>query len=210
MCAVLQTMKITQQLSPVYTTQAVVKPVQQPVKCLYTRYNQLSNRMSNRFFWQPVVSVTGQLADTPTRGFPTRGLVNSRTGQVTDWPTRSLSDAARRTKTKHSKSLVASASCPVCNLSSTRVIQSMSWQSVSWRIRKLSSYRCIVYTNIQPVVKPVGQPAVSCSQVRTWAKWSNWQRTKAWLCTCLSILVMWADDLGTSVTVFIIFTTIFG
>jgi len=50
MCAVLQTMKITQQLSPVYTTQAVVKPVRQPVKCLYTRYNQLSNRMSNRFF----------------------------------------------------------------------------------------------------------------------------------------------------------------
>ena len=28
--------------------------------------------------------VTGQLADTPTRGLPTRGLDISRTGQLTD------------------------------------------------------------------------------------------------------------------------------
>ena len=31
------------------------------------------------------ISVTGQLADTPTRELPTRGLDNSRTGQVADW-----------------------------------------------------------------------------------------------------------------------------
>jgi len=41
-------------LSPVYTIQpvvkAVVKPVWQPVKCLYTRYNRLSP------VWQPAVS----------------------------------------------------------------------------------------------------------------------------------------------------------
>jgi len=30
------------------------------------------------------LGVTGQLADTPTRGLPTRGLVNSRTSQLAD------------------------------------------------------------------------------------------------------------------------------
>jgi len=65
-------------LSPVYTIQPVVKPVVkrvwQPVKCLYARYNRLSNpfdnrlyrvysrlsvRLSNRLYnhvWQPAVS----------------------------------------------------------------------------------------------------------------------------------------------------------
>jgi len=59
-----------------------------------------------------VDEVTGQLADTPTRGLPTRGLdisrtgqladwttralVNSRTGQVADWTTRGLADAAKK------------------------------------------------------------------------------------------------------------------
>jgi len=32
--------------------------------------------------------VTGQLADTPTRGLPTRGLDESRTGHLADWSTR--------------------------------------------------------------------------------------------------------------------------
>jgi len=32
--------------------------------------------------------VTGQLADTPTRGLPTPGLDVSRTGQLADWTTR--------------------------------------------------------------------------------------------------------------------------
>jgi len=60
--------------------------------------------------------VTGQLADTPTCGLPSRGLdisrtgqlaqyttralVNSRTGQLADWTTRGLADAAKRTKTR--------------------------------------------------------------------------------------------------------------
>jgi len=39
-----------------------------------------------------------------------------------NWTTRGLADAAKRTKTKHSKSPVASASCPVRDLSSTRVV----------------------------------------------------------------------------------------
>ena len=32
----------------------------------------------------PLPTVTGQLADTPTRGLPTRGLDISRTGQLAD------------------------------------------------------------------------------------------------------------------------------
>jgi len=42
--------------------------------------------------------------------------------QVADWTTRGIADAAKRTKTKHGKSPVASASCPVRDLSSTRVV----------------------------------------------------------------------------------------
>jgi len=34
-------------LSPVYMIQPVVKPVWQPGKCLYTRYNRLSNPLSS-------------------------------------------------------------------------------------------------------------------------------------------------------------------
>ena len=32
-------------------------------------------------------------------------------------------------------------SCPVHNLTSPRDVQSVSWHSVSWHIRELSSYR---------------------------------------------------------------------
>jgi len=39
--------------------------------------------------WSNLLStVTGQLADTPTRGLPTRGLDDSRPGQVADCTTR--------------------------------------------------------------------------------------------------------------------------
>ena len=48
-------------------------------------------------------------------------IANSRTGQVADWTTRGLADAAKRTKTKHAKSPVASARCPVRESSSPRV-----------------------------------------------------------------------------------------
>ena len=68
---------------------------------------------------ETALKVTGQLADTPTRGLPTRGLDISRTGQVADWTTRGLADAAKRMKTKHAKSPVASASCPVTALNET-------------------------------------------------------------------------------------------
>ena len=51
-----------------------------------------------------------------TRGYANLRIANSRTGQVADWTTRGLADAAKRTKTKHTKSPVASASCPVREL----------------------------------------------------------------------------------------------
>ena len=56
-----------------------------------------------------------------TRGYANSRIANSRTGQVADWTTRGLADAAKRTKTKHAKSPVASASCSVRDLSSPRV-----------------------------------------------------------------------------------------
>ena len=60
--------------------------------------------------------VTGQLADTPTRGLPTRGLDKSRTGQL------AVSQMPPNRKTKHGKSPMASASFPVRDLSITRVV----------------------------------------------------------------------------------------
>ena len=90
--------------------------------------------------------VTGQLADTPTRGLPTRGLDKSRTGQL------AISQMPPKRKTKHAKvaggirelsslRLVQYASCLVREMSSPRVVQSASSQSASWRIRELSSNR---------------------------------------------------------------------
>ena len=64
----------------------------------------------------------GQLTDTLTRGLPTRGLDISRTSQLADWTTRGLADAAKQENYKHAKSPMASASCPLRDLSSTRVV----------------------------------------------------------------------------------------
>jgi len=69
------------------------------------------------------VEVTGQLADTPTRRLPSHGLDISQTGQLADWTTRGLADAVKRTKIKHAKSPVASATCPVHELVYMRVVQ---------------------------------------------------------------------------------------
>ena len=65
--------------------------------------------------------VTGQLADTPTRGLPTRGLVNSRTRQLADATgdfaclVFVLLAASARPR------VVQSATCPVREMSSPRV-----------------------------------------------------------------------------------------
>ena len=71
-----------------------------------------------------LATVTGQLADTSTRGLPTRGLDKSRTGQlaVSQMPPKEqkLSIQSRRWHPR----VVQSATCPVRELSSPRVDQS--------------------------------------------------------------------------------------
>jgi len=100
--------------------------------------------------------VTGQLADMPTRGLPTRGLVisrlvNSWTRQLAHWTTRAL-DKSRTGQLAVSQmppkewklsmqSPVVSASCTVCDLSSTRVRELTSTrdvQSASRPVRELA------------------------------------------------------------------------
>ena len=96
-------------------------------------------------------SRTGHLAD-----WSTRGLDNSRTIRLAHWTSRGLDNSrSRRCRQKGKLStqscrwhprVVQSATCPVRELSSPRVVQSASWQSASWqsaswRIRELSSYR---------------------------------------------------------------------
>jgi len=113
-----------------------------------------------------MITVAGQLADTPTRGLPTCGLDDSQTGHLADWSTRGL-DKSRTgqladatcdcvlsfrffghswDRELSSPQLVQSASCLVRELTSPRDVQSASWQSASWRICELSSYH--VYMDI--------------------------------------------------------------
>ena len=80
--------------------------------------------------------VTGQLADTPTRG-----LDDSRTGHLADWSTRGLDNS----RAGQLADVTCDFACIVFVLLAAsarpRVVQSASWQSASWRIRELSSYR---------------------------------------------------------------------
>jgi len=81
-------------------------------------------------------SRTGRLAD-----WSTPGLDNSRTGQVADWTTRRCHQRLCVLSFRSFGGICETASCPVHNLSSPWVDQSASWQSASWCIRELSSYR---------------------------------------------------------------------
>jgi len=74
-------------LSPVYTIQPVVIPVVKQVwqqvvscKCLYTRYNRLSNRLYNPV-WQPVVSCKRGIRALAS----TRILVKTRLKILLEW-----------------------------------------------------------------------------------------------------------------------------
>jgi len=78
--------------------------------------------------------VTGQLADTPTRGLPTRGLDKSQTRQLADWQMPPKERKPRTQSRRWHPRVVQSAICPVRELTSPRVVQ-----SASWRIRELSS-----------------------------------------------------------------------
>ena len=60
--------------------------------------------------------VTGQLADTPTRGLPTRGLDKSRTGQLAD----DIGDFVCLVFLFGG--ICETASCPVRELTSARVV----------------------------------------------------------------------------------------
>jgi len=92
-----------------------------------------------------VLEVTGQLADTPTRGLPTRGLDISRTGQLADWTSRGLDNLRSRMppkrKTKLAKSPMASAGCPVRDLSSSELSSPRVDQSARCPVRESSSPR---------------------------------------------------------------------
>ena len=81
-----------------------------------------------------MTTVTGQLADTPTRG-----LDDSRTGHLVDWSTRGLDNS----RTGQVADATGDFACLVFVLLAAsvrpRVVQSASWQSASWRIRELSS-----------------------------------------------------------------------
>ena len=111
--------------------------------------------------------VTGQLADTPTRGLPTRGLDDSRTGHLAHWSTRRLDNSRTgqvvdwttrgchrrlcvlsfpvwrhlRDRELSSPRLVPSASWLVRELSSPLVDQSARCPVRELAIRELSSYR---------------------------------------------------------------------
>jgi len=85
-------------------------------------------------------TVTGQLADTPTRGLPNRRLDISWTGHLADWSTHALVNSRtgqlavsqmppkeRKLSTQSHRwhpGVVQSATCPVRELSSLRVDQS--------------------------------------------------------------------------------------
>ena len=94
-----------------------------------------------------------QLADCQLADWTSRGLDISRTGQLADWTTRGCHRRLcvlsfpfwrhLRDRELSSPRLVQYASCLVREMSSPRVVQSASWQSESWRIRELSSYRSV-------------------------------------------------------------------
>jgi len=65
--------------------------------------------------------VTGQLADTPTRGLPTRGLDDSRSGHLADWSTRGCHRRLCMFCFRSFGGICETASCLVRDLSSPRV-----------------------------------------------------------------------------------------
>jgi len=108
------------------------KPTFTNALCNYSwLLNWLVADLNFNFWHQFVTAVTGQLADTPTRGLPTRGLDDSRTGHLADWSTRGL-DNSRTGQLADAigdfaclvilfGSICEIASCPVHDLSSPQV-----------------------------------------------------------------------------------------
>jgi len=141
------------------------------------------------------IMVTGQLADTPTLGLPTRelddlrtghladwstrGLDNSRTGQVTDWTTRGchrrlcvLSFPFWRylwDRELSSPRLVQSASWLVCELSSPRVDQSARCPVRELAIRELAYPRVV---QLPPQPHPFWYHLIYMDTTRNFRMWS--------------------------------------
>jgi len=125
-------------LYPVYTIQPVVKPVVQPVRQLAVSCRQTSNRLSNRF-------------DNHVERTATVRATGCQTGLYSRFD-------------KHGFTTVLN-SC-LFNWLSNRVVQQPVWQPVVYTIQPVVkrvglTTGCIVYTNIQLVVKPVWQPVLS-------------------------------------------------
>jgi len=133
-------------MQPVVNT--VVKPVWQPSKCLYTRYNRLSNRFDNRLY-----RVYKHSAGCQTR--LTSGCIVYTAGCQTGLYNR-FDNRVQQT--------VCSFNTVVKPCLSNRLYNPV-WQLVERTVlfvqHVLLTTGCIVYTNIQPVVKPVWQP-VGC------------------------------------------------
>jgi len=136
---------------------------------MYNKINQLSDKILGiyrvtqktnatlcmyRILWYVTYSyplrverrVTGQLADCQLAhcqlvDWMTCRLVNSRTGQVADWTTRGCHRRLCVLSFSSFGGICETTSCPVRDLSSPRDVQSTSWQSASWRIHELFSYR---------------------------------------------------------------------
>jgi len=84
------------------------------IPCLFCVSATRQQDRVDRLVVQPAMSI--QYGNWTTRRYANSRIANSLTGQVADWTTRGLADAAKRTKTKHAKSPVASARCPVREL----------------------------------------------------------------------------------------------
>ena len=162
-----QNSRIRRSVKPVYTIQPVVKPVWQPVKCLYTRYNRLSNRLSNRSYnW--LYRVYKHLTSCQTR--LTTGLT---TGCIVYTASCHTSCTTRFDNQLNEQWLFVQHGWMNSGCSFNTVVKPVAkpvWQPVG----------CFVYT-IQPVVKPVlqpvWQPAVSCKQGISRETMLFWART---------------------------------
>ena len=89
--ALIKSHRATQVATP---RQPGFKPTFTNALCNYSwLLNWLVADLNFNFWHQFVTAVTGQLADTPTRGLPTRGLDDSRTGHLADWSTRGLDNS---------------------------------------------------------------------------------------------------------------------
>ena len=143
-------------LSPVHTIQPVVKlvvkPVWQPGKCLYTRYNRLSNPLSNRFD-KRLYRVYSRLSNR---------LYNPV------WQPVERTVAVRSTRLSNRLSnLVVQPVWQPCWTNNLFVQHGCQYGCQTRLTTGLTTGWMFVYTIqpvVKPVVQPVWQPVVSCKR----------------------------------------------